>query len=151
MTDGTQNTEAERTIAENSAAGTPLMNGGAVIAEDEGDTLTYTLGGDDAASFAISSVTGSEGQITVGTGTKLDYETKQTYMVTVIATDSFNVSTSINVTIKVTDENEGPKISVGGLAISGLGGVSYAEDRRDTVGNVHAPPGRNASIRYLDA
>ena len=42
-------------------------------------------------------------------------------MVTVIATDSFGVSASIDVTIRVTDENEGRKISVGGLAIAGLG------------------------------
>ena len=147
-TDGTQNTEAERTIAENADAGDPL-NGGAVTAVDtEGDTLTYTLGGADASSFAISSVdAGTAGQITVGSGTKLDYETKQTYMVTVIATDSFNVSTSINVTINVTDENEGPKISVGGLAIAGPPSVSYAEDRRDAVATYSAtgPESANAS------
>ena len=114
-TDGTQNTETERTIAENADAGDPL-NGDAVTAVDTGDTLTYTLGGADASSFDIGSVVAFDaGQITVGSGTKLDYETKQTYMVTVIATDSFNVSASIDVTINVTDENEGPAILLGGL------------------------------------
>ena len=50
--DGTQNTEAERTIAENA---TGPLNGGAVTATDSntGDTLTYTLGGPDAASFRV--------------------------------------------------------------------------------------------------
>ena len=73
-------------------------------------SLTYTLGGPDASSFAVSSATDTEGQITVGAGTKLDFETKATYMVTVIATDSFGASASIDVTITVTDVNEGPAI-----------------------------------------
>ena len=37
----------------------------------------------------------------------MDYETKQTYMVTVTATDSFGDSASIDVTIMVTDVDEG--------------------------------------------
>ena len=52
----------------------------------------------------------TEGQITVGAGTKLDFETKATYRVTVIATDSFGATASIDVTITVTDVNEGPEI-----------------------------------------
>ena len=74
--------------------------------------------------LTVSSADGAEGQITVGAGTKLDYETKQTYMVTVIATDSFGESATIDITITVTDVNEGPVISLvislGGLAISGM-------------------------------
>ena len=132
-TEGTQNTEAERTIAENSAAGT-LLGGGAIIAtdpiagdSDNTDNLTYTLSGADASSFEVSSVVdATEGQITVGAGTKLDYETKQTYMVTVIATDSFGESASIEVTITVTDENEGP-------AITGAAEAEYAENGEGRV------------------
>ena len=148
-TDGDQNTEAERTIAENSAT-TTALNGGPVPATDPNadDQLTYTLGGPDASSFVISSVTGAdEGQITVGAGTKLDFETKATYMVTVIATDSFGETASIDVTINVTDVNEGPEITRGGLAIAGPPGVSYAEDRRDAVATYSAtgPESANAS------
>ena len=44
---------------------------------------TYTLGGADAELFDIDS---STGQITVGAGTQLDYETKNRYEVTVRAT-----------------------------------------------------------------
>ena len=122
-TEGTQNTEAERTIAENSAAETPLNGGEPFAATDSnpGDELTYTLGGPDASSFAVSSAMDTEGQITVGAGTKLDFETKPTYRVTVIATDSFGVTASIDVTIKVTDENEGP-------AITGPAEAEYAEN-----------------------
>ena len=88
------------------------------------------------------------GQIEVGAGTKLDYETKQTYMVTVTAEDSFGGTASIMVTIMVTDLDEAPKISVGGLAITGMISVEYAEDRRDAVGTYSAtgPESANAIV-----
>ena len=62
--------------------------------------MPYTLGGPDASSFDIGL---TSGQITVGAGTKLDYEKKTSHMVTVIATDSFGATASIDVTITVTD------------------------------------------------
>ena len=49
------------------------------------DELDYTLSGADADSFTIR----ANGQIQVGAGTKLDFETKTTYVVTVKAEDSF--------------------------------------------------------------
>ena len=49
------------------------------------EALIYTLGGADADKFRVR----SNGQIEVGAGTKLDYETKDTYMVTLTAEDSF--------------------------------------------------------------
>ena len=72
------------------------------------DTLTYTLGGRDEAMFRVRSDTG---HIEVGTGTKLDYEKKKSYMVTVTATDPSLVSATIDVTINVTDVNEPPDIA----------------------------------------
>ena len=141
-----ENTEAERTIAENARAGTPL-NGRAVTATDPNldDDLAYTLGGPDASSFEVSSIDATEGQITVRAGTKLDFETKATYMVTVTATDSVGVTASIDVTIKVTDENEGPEIMLGGLAISGMDSVEYAENGTDPVATYMAS-GPDASM-----
>ena len=111
-TDGTQNTEATRTVAED-AAGGAQVNGGAVTAMDPnaGDIVSYSLGGADASSFDIGRTAPNAGQITVGTGTKLDFETKTSYMVTVIATDSYGESSSIAVTINVTDVNEGPEVT----------------------------------------
>ena len=64
---------------------------------------------------------------------ELDTETKDTYTVTVTATDPSGLQTTIKVTIKVTNVDEAPKIAIGGLAVSGPTGVSYAEDRRDVV------------------
>ena len=125
--DGIQNTETTRTVAENTDAPNSV-NGGVVTATDPNtaalsDTVSYSLGGDDASSFDIGL---TSGQITVGTGTKLDYETKTTYMVTVIATDSYGESSSIAVTITVTDVNEGPEVT-------GLDRVDYTEDGEGAV------------------
>ena len=91
-----------REIDENRLAGTNV--GAPVTATDaEGDTLTYTLGGTDAASFDIDDATA---QITVGTGTVLDYETKTSYSVTVTATDTQSAAGSTTVTIEVQDIRE---------------------------------------------
>ena len=61
-------------------------------------------------------------------GVKLDYETTESYAVTVTATDSDGHSASIDVTITVTDVDEAPKIIVGGLAITGPASANYAEN-----------------------
>ena len=53
----------------------------------DNDNLTYMLSGTDAASFTINSESATAGQISVGSGVELDYETKKSYMVTVMATD----------------------------------------------------------------
>ena len=136
-TNGIQNTETTRTVAEDTDAPNPV-NGGAVTATDPNtaaleDTVSYRLGGTDASSFDIGLTTG---QIMVGTGTKLDFETKTTYMVTVIATDSYGESSSIDVTITVTDENEGPEVT-------GQDSVDYAENGEGD----HAGPRRKRCPR----
>ena len=79
--------------------------------------LTYSLSGTDSNSFEITSDTAiindedRGGQISVASGVKLDYETKNSYMVTVTATDPDNLSASIAVTIKVTNIDEEPMIT----------------------------------------
>ena len=112
-TDG-QQTDQERMVAENTASATTI--GDAVDAEvdntmtsggtDVPDVLTYSLGGTDAASFSIARNTGQ-----LSTKAALDYETKQSYSVTVTATDPGNLSATVNVTIKVTDVNEDPELT----------------------------------------
>ena len=100
-------------VAENSAADANV--GSAVTATDtESDTLTYSLSGADASSFSIDSATG---QIKVGSGTTLDYESSTTsYSVTVGVSDLKDssgtadtvVDDTITITINVTDVNEPP-------------------------------------------
>ena len=129
-------TDQTREVPENSAAATSV--GDPVTATDvEGptgttrtDTLTYTLSGPDAGSFTIEK---TDGQISVGSETKLDYETKKTYTVRVTATDPSLASDTITVTIKVVDDDEMPVISKSGLAITGDANIDYDEKRTDAV------------------
>ena len=103
FTGGTTDT---RTITENTAANTNI--GTAISATDaDNDTLTYTLGGTDAAAFSIVS---SSGQLQ--TKAALDYETKTSYSVTVSVSDGNGGSDSITVIINVTDVHEVPIIPV---------------------------------------
>ena len=91
----------ERSVAENAGAGTAV--GAPVTATDgDGDELSYSLAaGEDAGSFAIDA---STGQITVGSGTVLDYESGDSvYTVRVVASDGSLADTAA-VTIRVTDE-----------------------------------------------
>ena len=91
----------DRSIAENSEAGAAI--GEPVAASDDTDTaLTYSLGGVDAGSFAIDGI----GQLSVGDGVQLDYESKTQYSVTVSAADSAGASAAIDVAITVTDVND---------------------------------------------
>ena len=95
---------ATRSFPENTSSGQGV--GAPVAATDaDGDELTYTLGGVDAASFDIDSETG---QIKTRSGVSYDYEVKASYAVTVQATDPLGASGSIAVTIDVTDVAEKP-------------------------------------------
>ena len=91
-------TSTTRMVAENTAAGTAIGDPVAAMDADRGDTLSYELGGADAASFAIDSETGQ-----LMTSAALDYETMMEYMVTVTATDSDGETDMIYVTIMVTN------------------------------------------------
>ena len=89
-----------RSIPENTPAGVHI--GEAVSAEDadSDDTLAYTLGGTDAAAFAIDQTTGQ-----LKTKAPLDYETKNAYSVSVMASDGSREATT-RVAIRVTDVDE---------------------------------------------
>ena len=88
-----------RSVSENTASGENV--GDPIAASDaDGDTLTYELSGTDAASFGIVSATG---QITVGAGTTLNRETQDSYSIDTAATDPSGASTTIAVTIVVTE------------------------------------------------
>ena len=98
-----------RTVPENTAAGMPIGDPVMATDADEGDTLTYTLGGTDMASFAIDSATGQ-----LMTMAALDYEdpadadTDNAYEVTVTASDGNTADdATIAVTITVTDVTTG--------------------------------------------
>ena len=91
------------------AGGPGHRRGGGGDRPDTGDTLTYTLEGDDAASFAIDGATGQ-----LKTRDPLDYEFKASYSVTVSVSDGKDIDgnndpsadNTIDVTITVTDLDE---------------------------------------------
>ena len=94
-----EGTTATRSVAENTASAQNI--GTAVAATDvDGHTLTYTLSGTDASAFDIDSSTGQ-----LKTKAALDYETKDTYTVTITVSD-VSLTDTITVTINVTDINE---------------------------------------------
>ena len=99
-------TTADRTIAENTAAGENV--GGTFTATDsDGDTLTYTLEGTDAASFNLITASGSA-RIRTKAGVTYNHEVKSTYTVVVKADDSNGGTAIVTVTITITDVNEAP-------------------------------------------
>ena len=107
-----QSVRTLRSVAENTAAGTDI---GAPLTLPGTGTVTYTLGGTDAASFDIVA---SSGQ--VQTKAALDYETKSSYEVTVTATDT-DGSVTTTVAIEVTNVIEL-------TAITGPATASFAEN-----------------------
>ena len=104
-------------IAENTAAMQDLGNAFTATDPDNvgtdpnKDTLTYSLGGTDSASFDIDDQTGQ-----IKTKAALDHETKETYTVTVTVSDGRNdagddeqnpvADATITVTITVTDVDD---------------------------------------------
>ena len=96
--------QTNRSVAENTAAN---ENVGAPVEasdDDDGDSLTYLLGGDDASSFSIDTSTGQ-----ILTDADLDHETDDSYTVTVIARDQAGATSSISVLISVTNANDQPE------------------------------------------
>ena len=100
-----------RAIDENTAAD-ELIGDPITATDPEGDPLTYTLGGTDAASFDIVDDTGQ-----LLTKVALDHETKDSYTVTVSVSDGKDANgdpddmapdDTTSVTINITDVNEAP-------------------------------------------
>ncbi len=99
---------AARSVAENAAARASV--GSPVTASDnDGDSIAYSLAGDDASLFAINTRTG---QISVAQGTALDFETRSSYSVSARANDGRNGQDTIAVTIAVTNVEEAGTVSL---------------------------------------
>ncbi|MEZ5843277.1 MAG: cadherin domain-containing protein [Hyphomicrobiaceae bacterium] len=83
------------TIAENSVTGTVI---GTVSASDPGDTITYTL--DDSAGGRFQIV---GNQLQVGPAANLDFETIDSHLITIRATDQGGLFTTLVVPVSVTN------------------------------------------------
>ena len=125
-----------REVAENTATGMPI--GDPVAATDnEGNALTYSMSGADAASLTIGRTSGQ-----IRTKDALDYETEpNTYTVTVTAADPAGLSDTATVTITVTDVDEDP-------VVSGNAAVDYAENGAGMVATYAATDPENGDIAW---
>ena len=111
----------EFSMRENSAASTVV--GAATAREPDGDSLTYSVGGTDAAKFnRVFALDASTGEITVKPGATVDYESKSSYSLTFSVTDGEDASGSTEsepttddtaqVSIRVTNIDEPGSVSL---------------------------------------
>ena len=121
-----------RDVPENTPPGVNIGDPISATDDDEGtlefgNTLTYSLGGDDAASFDIDASTGQ-----LITKAPLDYETKTSYTVTVTVKDG---QTSVNqfVSISVTDQDEPPAAPFPPTVVSGKDSDTSDETEESTT------------------
>ena len=131
-------TTATREVPENAEAGEDIGAPVEAADLDDGDTLTYSLEGTDAASFEIVS---ASGQIQTKTGVTYDHETKPSYSVTMKASDGNGGTDTIEVTITVTDVDEDPEMT-------GQASINYAENGTEPVHTYAANDPENGTITW---
>ena len=115
-----------RSVAENTAVGENIGDAVTATDQDSGDTLTYSLGVADTTFFDIVETTGQ-----LQTKAALDYETKDSYTVTVSVGDSKDAAgatdtaedDSIEVTITVTNADEDGTVTLLPALAPGWDGV----------------------------
>lgn len=104
-------------------------NVGTVTAADgDGDNITYSIvGGNTNSTFKIDA---NSGLIRVNGNDKLNFENRNSYTLTIRATDDsvINEFTNTNVTITVNDLNEGPTLDIGEIIEGQNNGVRYSAD-----------------------
>ncbi|GBC61692.1 hypothetical protein DENIS_2654 [Desulfonema ishimotonii] len=93
-----------------------LTGNGVIITDQDGDTLTSTLTGDDSGAFALDAST--PGELTLTLNTPLDYETQTSYTLVVHAEDADGVAVDTLVVVNVTDD-----VTDGGYVAGPLGDV----------------------------
>ena len=115
-------------VAENTAAGADIGNAITATDPDDGDSLVYLLGGADADHFAIDADSGQ-----LQTSGALDYESRDSYAVTVIAADGAGLWAGLDVTITVTDVQEAPAFASSALEVSVAENTAAGTDIGDPV------------------
>ncbi|MGI2030226.1 LamG-like jellyroll fold domain-containing protein [Endozoicomonas acroporae] len=93
------------TVSEDAGTGTFVTQ--LQASDNEGNTLTFSLADDADGIFAIDAATGV---ITIGDGSKLDYETNSQHIITARVTDADGAYSDQSLTIKVDDANNAPEI-----------------------------------------
>ena len=132
-----------RSVPENTPPGTDIDS--PVSATDlDDDTLTYTIGGADAASFDIVSTSGQ-----IQTKAALDFEMKSGYSVTVTADDGNGGSDTITVTISVMDVIERPSRPAAPTITATSGSTESLDVSWDEPDN-QGPPITDYDVQYRE-
>ena len=140
-----------RTLAENVGDATTAVAeniGNPYTAMDtDGDDLSYSLAGSDAAMFDV--VTGT-GQITSIAGVNYDHETQPSHSVTVTASDGKSGSDTIGVIVHVTDVNE-PPLAPGQPVVSAVpGSITSLSVNWSTPSNTGRPAIQGYALQYRE-
>ena len=94
-----------RSVAENTLAGVAIGAPIAATDADQGDILTYSATGLDAAAFRLDASTGQ-----LRTRRALDSETQDRYEFVLTVADHLGLTDEIDVTVNVTDIDEAPQL-----------------------------------------
>ena len=131
----------EFSVIENTAADTVV---GAVPArEPDGDSLTYSVGGTDAAKFnRVFALNASTGEIVAKPGATVDFESKSSYSLTVSVTDGEDASGSTE-SEPTTDDTAQVSIRVTNIDEPGSISLSTTEPRvgRSVTASISDPDG----------
>ena len=98
------------TVPENSPGGTKIAQPNIATDPDAEDELTYSINLHTDL-FEVSSKSGSEGQLSVKPGAKLDFETRNSYDFTMTVSDGWGGEDSIQVNLSLLDVNEPPSLN----------------------------------------
>ena len=147
-------TKFELKLAENTGTFDPIsdkQDGDIFVGHRTDDVATvvkYAVGGTDGGSFKIVTGVQGSGEVKLQAQGPLDIEEKGSYAVEVTATDSDGSSATLSVTVTVTPVDEMPVVMLGGLAISGMSSVHYAENGTDAVATYTAAGPDAASTEW---
>ena len=131
----------EFSVIENTAADTVV--GAATAREPDGDSLTYSVGGTDAAKFnRVFALNASTGEITVKPGATVDYESKSSYSLTFSVTDGEDASGSTE-SEPTTDDTAQVSIRVTNIDEPGSVSLSTTDPRvgRSVTASISDPDG----------
>ena len=115
--------------------------------DTDGDDLTYSLAGSDAAMFDVVSGTG---QITSKAGVNYDHETQPSHSVTVTASDGKGGSDTLGVIIHVADVNEPPLASGQPVVTTVPGSITSLSVNWSAPSNTGRPAIQRYALQYRE-
>ena len=141
-------------FVENAAVTNVVHDASTGASDVDGDTLTYSISGTDAGSFDVDSASGD-----VTFKTSPNYETKNSYSLTLTSTDGSGATATQALTVTVTDANDSPVFSAatatGSVAENAATSTqifdanSTDEDTGDTL--TYSLTGTDANLVDIDA